>query len=174
VRTRVGYCGGRTPNPTYHDLADHTETLQVDFDPARLSYEALLAEFWEAHDPSSPPWSTQYRAAVFTAGPAQAAAAEASKRALGVTVRTAIEPLDRFWNAEDYHQKYALRRESALLRELAGYDDAKVRDSTVAARLNAFAYGFGSEADLEREIDRMGLSSAGRDRLRAIVRRRRR
>ena len=56
-RTRVGYSGGTRENPTYTALGDHTETLQIDFDPSVVSYRDLLAIFWAGHDPSAKPWS---------------------------------------------------------------------------------------------------------------------
>ncbi|MDZ7761250.1 MAG: peptide-methionine (S)-S-oxide reductase [Desulfovermiculus sp.] len=65
VRTRVGYSGGKKPNPTYHDLGDHTETLQVDYDPEAVSYPKLLEVFWESHSPEQSALSRQYMAAVF-------------------------------------------------------------------------------------------------------------
>jgi len=53
VRTRVGYAGGATENPTYHHLGDHTETIQIEYDPARISYQELLDAFWAGHKPTS-------------------------------------------------------------------------------------------------------------------------
>ena len=65
IRTRVGYAGGAKENPTYHNLGDHTETLQIDYDSSKISYEKLLELFWEEHDPTSRSWSRQYKAVVF-------------------------------------------------------------------------------------------------------------
>src|SRR5215218_5736929 len=88
--TAVGYAGGFTPNPTYDEVCSgrtgHTEAVLVVFDPARVSYEQLLKVFWEGHDPTQGmrqgnDAGTQYRSAIYTYGPDQAAAAEASKKA---------------------------------------------------------------------------------------------
>lgn len=109
IATRVGYAGGTTPDPTYTNLGDHTESIQIDFDPAVISYEDLLAEFWTSHMPTRPTRSRQYASIIFFADDAQRSAAEASKRAFENAVGTAyteIRPLDRFYLAEDYHQKY--------------------------------------------------------------------
>lgn len=110
MRTRVGYAGGTTPAPTYRAMGDHTEALQVDFDPALLSYEELLDVIWAEHDPSAPPRSVQYRSVILTEGPEQARAAEASRERLaarmGRAVLTPIEALGTFTRAEDYHQQY--------------------------------------------------------------------
>jgi len=65
VRTRVGYTGGSTKNPTYHSLGDHTETVQIDYDPTQISFEELLDVFWDSHRPTQRAWSRQYMAAVF-------------------------------------------------------------------------------------------------------------
>ncbi len=126
--TAVGYMGGRTPNPTYEEVCGsrtgHAETVRVVYDPARIDFDALLAAFWENHDPTTPnrqgnDIGSQYRSAVFTTTPAQLEAALASKdryqRALSSagfgTISTQILSMDRagdgrFYLAEDYHQAY--------------------------------------------------------------------
>jgi methionine-S-sulfoxide reductase len=171
IRTRVGYAGGTTPNPTYTTLGDHTESLQVDFDPRTVSYRALLEHFWAAHDPASRPWSRQYRAAVFYANEAQRQAAEESRAALegtvGRPIRTEILPLASFTRAEEYHQKYYLRHERALLRELAAAypSDREMMDSTAAARINGYVAGHGTREGRAADLPRLGLSQGARQRL---------
>src|SRR4051794_33433557 len=92
MNTAVGYSGGTTENPTYKDVCSgtthHVEVVQVEFDPAVVSYDALLNAFWETHDPTQvnrqgPDWGEQYRSVIFYDSPEQHAAAEASKKALG-------------------------------------------------------------------------------------------
>lgn len=171
MRTRVGYAGGARPDPTYRDLGDHTEAFQLDFDPAVLSYDALLDAFWASHDPERAARSRQYMAAVF-ASPAQFEAALASREraaAGGALIVTPVITNARFYLAEDYHQKYHLRHDATLMAELAGYDDRALRDSTVAARLNGYVAGHGSRAQLDAELDAMGLSADGGGYLRALV-----
>jgi len=121
--TAVGYAGGSTPNPTYEETCSgrtgHTEAVLVVFDPARVSYDALLKTFWESHDPTQGmrqgnDIGTQYRSAIYTYGEAQAKAADASKRAYGQAlaaqglgaITTEIAPAPAFYFAEDYHQQY--------------------------------------------------------------------
>src|SRR5436309_3073984 len=125
VSTAVGYTGGHFPNPTYRDVCSdttgHAEAVQVEYDPARISYDALLEVFWENHDPSQrnrqgPDVGTQYRSEIFFHTPEQEAAARASKVRLEQNGRhrrpiaTEITPSSTFYRAEDYHQRYFEKR----------------------------------------------------------------
>lgn len=107
--TRAGYAGGTKDKPTYTDLGDHTETVEVSYDPDKISYEDLLAKFWEWHDPTVPQ-KTQYQSAIFPVDEPQRQAAEASlagvQEKTSRPVTTRIQGIHRFWEAEDYHQKY--------------------------------------------------------------------
>ncbi len=180
IRTRVGYAGGRTNNPTYHNLGDHTETLQIDYDPQSISYGELLDIFWAAHDPTRRAWSIQYKAVIFFHDEEQRREAEAGRerlaRALGREVPTEILPLDRFHRAEDYHQKHRLRQARELMGEFRAIypRDRDFTDSTAAARVNGYLDGFGDSDQLERELASLGLSSRGGERLRELVGSRRR
>jgi peptide-methionine (S)-S-oxide reductase len=117
----VGYSGGRLENPSYEDVCSgrtgHAETVEVDYDPSRVSYDKLLDAFWENHDPTTlnrqgPDVGEQYRSAIFFHTPEQQAAATASKERLEKSGRykrpivTQIQPASRFWRAEEYHQRY--------------------------------------------------------------------
>lgn len=121
--TAVGYAGGFTPNPTYEEvctgLTGHNEVVRVIFDPRAVSYEHLLKVFWEAHDPTQGmrqgnDVGTQYRSGIYTYGPAQRAAALASRDAYQEVLhaagygRISTEILDAppFYYAEGYHQQY--------------------------------------------------------------------
>ena len=140
MRTRVGYCGGETPAPTYRRIGDHSEALQIEFDADRLPYPELLDIFFSLHDPSRPAHSRQYRSAIFTHLDEQRRRAEAARDrrlARGKSVHTAVEPLREFFQAEDYHQKHRLRRHPELI-ELLGFTDHDLVRSTLAARLNGF------------------------------------
>lgn len=85
------------------------------------------------------------------------------------TVTTVVAPLERFWLAEDYHQKYRLRGEDALLRELQAFypETADLVGSTAAARINGYLAGHGEAAQFEQELELLGLSSEGRKLLRS-------
>lgn len=114
-----GYAGGTTPDPTYERVCTgttgHAEVIQVEFDPARISYEKLLQMFWKIHDPTTlnrqgNDRGTQYRSVIFYHNEAQKLAAEKSKLAAQARFRepivTQIVPLTKFYRAEDYHQDY--------------------------------------------------------------------
>lgn len=166
IRTRVGYCGGMLTNPTYHDLDDHSETIEIDYDPKVLSYEDLVAVFLTAHDPTQPHYSMQYRSAIFYRNEReQEAALGAIERAsvfLG-PIRTAVEHLDRFWLAEDYHQKYRLRADKALMAEFHRLcpTEADFVGSTAVARVNGWLDGYGDRIQIDSELPLTGLSEAG-------------
>ncbi|WP_372720387.1 peptide-methionine (S)-S-oxide reductase MsrA [Immundisolibacter sp.] len=123
VTTAVGYAGGQTPNPSYEEVCSggtgHTEAVLVVFDPARVSYAALLREFWESHDPTQGMCQgndvgTQYRSAIYTFDDAQQAAALASRDAFAAAlakagypaITTEIAAAGTFYYAEEYHQQY--------------------------------------------------------------------
>jgi len=125
ISTRVGYTGGHFTNPTYQDVCTdrtgHAEAVEVEYDPAKVSYEDLLQVFWENHDPTQlnrqgPDWGTQYRSAIFYHSPEQDEAARASKAKLeksgqyGRPLVTQIVPATTFYPAEDYHQQYLEKR----------------------------------------------------------------
>lgn len=116
--TKVGYIGGVEENPTYEMVCskttDYAEAVEVLFDPARLSYQDLLKRFFEIHDPTQrdgqgPDRGRQYRSAVFYLTDDQRRIAEEVIGILagkGLEVTTEVVPAERFWPAEDYHQRY--------------------------------------------------------------------
>ena len=164
TRTRVGYAGGKKLEPTYRSLGGHTEAIEIEFDPTVISYARLLEVFWAAHHPTGRSWSTQYKNVLWTHGEAQAkeakAQAEALAKKLERKITTEIAPAPRFWVAEDYHQKYYLRRHDDLVFHAFGEDkdEASFRDSELAARLNGWVGGEGSLADRAAETARLKLS----------------
>jgi len=121
--TAVGYAAGHTPNPTYDEvcsgLTGHNEVVLVVFDPEQISYDELLRQFWEAHDPTQGmrqgnDVGTQYRSGIYVYGNDQEAIATVSRErynqalesASRGTVTTEILPAPAFYYAEEYHQQY--------------------------------------------------------------------
>lgn len=146
VRTRVGYAGGTATDPTYHDLGDHTEAFQVDYDPETRSFADLLDLVFRSHDPNQQTRKTQYQNIVFIASADQRETLTDYLDANGYTadgIATRIEQVSRFSPAEDYHQKYNLRNKRSIMSafEDAGYDEEAIRESPAAAKLNAHVVG---------------------------------
>ena len=129
--TAVGYAGGQTRNATYEEVCTggtgHAEVVLIASDPRVITYEALLAKFWENHNPTEGmrqgnDIGSQYRSAIYTGNEAQASAATASRESYQAQLRSAgyseisteIEPLGDFYYAEEYHQQY-------LAKNPAGY-----------------------------------------------------
>src|SRR4029077_10207675 len=123
--TAVGYAGGTKENPSYEDVCTdetgHAEVVQVEFDPAKVSYGELLAVFCANHIPTTlhrqgPDIGTQYRSVIFYHSPEQKTAAETSRKKIDMSGRfrgpvvTQIEPALKFWRAEEYHQRYLQKR----------------------------------------------------------------
>ena len=171
----MGYTGGTKPNPTYHNLGDHTETVEIDFDPAVISYEKLLDLFWHSHHPGQAAWSPQYKAAIFYHNDRQKALALKSREQVAARlkgpVHTEILPAGTFTLAEDYHQKYYLRRLPDLLAELSAIYPTReaLVASTAAARVNGYVAGYGSLAELQLDLDGLGLSPAASQKLTDLV-----
>jgi peptide-methionine (S)-S-oxide reductase len=171
VRTRVGYAGGTKASPTYRDLGDHSETLQIEFDLGLITYEELLSLFWKAHDPTWPARSRQYRAALFYHGEEQKRlvleSRDREQERYGRAIRTDVFPFQEFYRAEDYHQKFYLRQDPGLMGEFRTiYPDARdFTDSTAAARVNGYLAGYGSRTSLQADLDILGLSPGGSKRL---------
>ncbi len=124
--TAAGYAGGHTPNPTYEEVCSgrtgHAESVLVVYDPKAVSYDALLAVFWENHDPTQGlrqgnDVGSQYRSAIFYADDEQRASAEKSRDVYGKrladagygAITTEIAPAGPFYYAEDYHQQYLFK-----------------------------------------------------------------
>ncbi|MDD2310007.1 MAG: peptide-methionine (S)-S-oxide reductase MsrA [Desulfuromonadaceae bacterium] len=121
VSTRVGYCGGHTDSPTYHDVCTldtgHAEAVEITFDPLKISFNDLLKVFWECHDPTQlnrqgPDYGEQYRSVIFYHTEEQHQYAIDSRDDLenrhtfSRPIATQIVPAAVFWEAEAYHQKY--------------------------------------------------------------------
>jgi peptide-methionine (S)-S-oxide reductase len=119
VKVTSGYAGGHRQNPTYEEVSGgstgHAESVEVVYDPAKVTYQKLLDTYWRNVDPFTPnaqfcDHGNQYRTAIFYATPEQKKLAEAAKtdlqRRFKETIVTQIVPLTQFWPAEDYHQDY--------------------------------------------------------------------
>ena len=156
-------------------MGDHSESIWIEYDPKQVSYESLLTLFWENHSPEQPSYSRQYASFIFYNSKEQKEAAIATREKLASgfkgKIYTEVVSATTFYPAEDYHQKYSLRSEEALMREFRSFyprDDEFVA-STAAARINGYVSGEGTTAELETELPLLGLSESGRQKLRNIV-----
>ncbi|TWT06695.1 peptide-methionine (S)-S-oxide reductase MsrA [Planococcus sp. CPCC 101016] len=164
IRTRVGFAGGTMPSPTYRQMADHTETIQIEFDPQQISYEEVLKEFWQNHYPNRDNYkgrqyisllhyhTDQQRQIIKKVLP------EMESR-LGELIETEISSFTQFTLAEERHQKYYLKRYPKALEQLKElYPDSRfLTDSTFAARLNGFVKGFGTKDSMLKEISQWSI-----------------
>ncbi len=125
IDVAVGYSNGTTQNPTYEQVCrentGHAEVVEIDFDPVKVTYDALLEAFWSMHDPTTlnrqgPDHGSQYRSAIFFHSPEQEQAARASMARHNESGRfkspivTQIEPAQTFYRGEEYHQQYLAKR----------------------------------------------------------------
>ena len=110
----MGYSGGKTDNPTYRSIQDYTEALLVEYDPKEVCYQQLLEHWSRMHNPTIKKSSCQYRAAVWYVSEKQQKEAEAFVTELeglrGQKVTSAIEPVTRFYRAEEYHQNFITKQ----------------------------------------------------------------
>ena len=176
IRTRTGYAGGTTEAPTYRQMGDHTETIEVDFDPAVISYGEILRHFWRNHYPNRDAYrGRQYISLLHFHNETQEAAVERVKgemeEELGFSIETEIAPFDGFTLAEERHQKYYLKRYPKALEQLwdLAPDASLLTGSTFAARLNGFVKGHGSRDALLEEISEWPVPPEARDRLKGTL-----
>lgn len=156
----MGYAGGAFVNPTYHNLGDHSETVELEFDPTVVSYRELLKMFWENHDPTICQ-KTQYMSAIFYHDEEQLKLANETmaqmQKGRAKTLATKILPAAIFYDAELYHQKYMLQNNPSLVKSLGLKGDLLIT-SHLACRLNGYLGGFGSRPAFEKEWQGIGLN----------------
>jgi len=131
VSTEVGYMGGNLDNPSYEDVCTdktgHIEVVQIEYDPSVISYDNLLDVFWNIHDPNQKnrqgsDIGTQYKSVIFYHDENQHKKAIKSKKSLqeskkyNKTIQTEIKPVQKFWKAEEYHQKYFEKNSNSACR----------------------------------------------------------
>jgi peptide-methionine (S)-S-oxide reductase len=170
IRTRVGFAGGLAENPTYRSMGDHTETVEVDFNPEMSSFEEILHIFWNNHTSTNRVRykERQYMSILFYHDEKQKESIFNVKTELeekrNEQIETEIVPYADFTLAENRHQKYYLKRFSkaaALLNNYYPSADA-FTDSTSIARLNGFVREFGTLNSIKEEINEWQISGESR------------
>lgn len=166
--TQVGFSGGTTPDPSYSAIGDHVETVEVSYDPQKVTYSQLLDYFWRHHNAHAKPIFRQYASAVFTLEPAQTQVAkqlrDAKRSAQGEPLLTAVRPLQKFYPAEMSHQKYYLQQDSELLGRLPRQGEQRL-NTRLACKLNALLGSGGDQAALQSSLIELGLSNSTLDAL---------
>ena len=169
--TRVGYAGGKTKNPTYYTIGDHSETIEIMYDPTVISYRELLDIFWNSHNPYSKPYSKQYMSIIFYHTPEQRNAAlqtiKEQEKSAGKKIYTRIEKAVDFYEAETYHQKYTLKQYPDIMGDLLRYysGEEELTRSAAAAKINGYLAGEGTVKELKEILPLLGLSKRSEDRL---------
>ncbi|XP_053684722.1 peptide methionine sulfoxide reductase-like [Sabethes cyaneus] len=163
LRTSVGYSGGTTGSPVYKNMGDHTEVIEIHYDPTQISYSALLDLFWNNHEYGlTTRIKRQYMSLILCHNEEQRRTAEASRTEEQIKrapeqIITEIATAGIFYPAEDYHQKYRLQSHRELTKEL-GLNPELLQTSHVAARLNGYLIGVGGMDQFDSDAERLGLS----------------
>ncbi len=168
IRTRVGYAGGTTQTPTYKQMGDHTECLQIDFDPNQITFEDIVRHFWSSHNSNRGNYKgRQYLSLFLYHDIYQKEDLEKIKQEIQGTnsqsIGTEIAPLVHFTLAEEKHQKYYLKRYSSATQKLREHfaTEEAFTNATLVARLNSFVKGYGTLSSLRQEIEQWGREDAG-------------
>jgi len=170
VRTRVGYAGGTTENPTYKVIGDHTETIEIDYDPEVISYRELVEIFFDSHNPYNQAYSRQYASLILYNNSEQQQIAEAVKEDLeaesGREIKTEIKELDRFYLAEDYHQKFRLQQQVAFREHyLDQMTMEEFINSPAVTKVSGYITGNGERDNIIKNIGELGLTTELQERL---------
>lgn len=174
MRTRVGFAGGTKDNPTYRQLGDHTETVEMDFDSCIVSLETILNVFWSYHNPVNinDYKGQQYRSLVLFRDPIQHSVIREVMRTSEEQGKgkldTEVAPYTGFYLAEDRHQKYYLKRYPDAIKKLRTFfpTDEELTNATLAARLNGLAKGY---TNLEKIINEIRTWQVSREEQEEII-----
>ncbi len=163
VRTRVGYAGGIIDSPTYQNIGEHAETIQIDYDADVISYRELVDKFWDDHNPFQQPFSNQYRSILFYHNQEQYSIAQQMKSEIeqeeGREIKTEFKEFNELHLAEFYHQKYYLQQRSDYKNHyLKEMNREKFINSTAVARVNGYLAGEGDREQLKKEAGSLGLN----------------
>lgn len=178
VKTRVGYAGGTAIHPTYRQMGDHTETVEMDFDPAIITLEEILDVFWNNHNPININGykGRQYLSLILYRDTKQRETieqviAKRTERGQGEAA-TEIASYDGFYLAEDRHQKYDLKRYPDAIEKLSTLysSEEDLVNSTLAARLNGLAKGYTNLERIHNEILLWPTSPENRTRMIDLIR----
>ena len=163
VRTRVGYAGGETKDPTYKAIGDHTETIQIDYDPEVISYQKLVEIFFDSHNAFNQPYSKQYASLILFHNEQQKEIALEVKNkresSSAGSIQTVIKKLDKFYLAENYHQKFRLQQQKEFKEfYLSKLSMEEFINSPAVTKVNGYISGHGERDDIIQNIGELGLT----------------
>ncbi|WP_042168481.1 peptide-methionine (S)-S-oxide reductase MsrA [Paenibacillus gorillae] len=179
IRTVTGYAGGTTPDPTYREMGNHSETVQLQYDSTQISFQQLAELFWQNHNPININGykGTQYMSLLFYHDAEQE---EVIRHVIQSRVNRGYEPPEtrimryaEFYPAEDRHQKYYLQRYPDAMEKLSALysDKQELFGSTLAARLNGLAKGYTSMERIRSELEGWKIGSDERTEMLELLRR---
>ncbi|SEG57642.1 peptide-methionine (S)-S-oxide reductase MsrA [Paenibacillus sp. UNC499MF] len=182
IRTKTGYAGGTAEQPTYRDMGDHSETVELEFDPAVITFEDVLDVFWDHHNPVNINGykGRQYMSLILCHNGEQQEAVQAvisRRKKQGSTkteteTETEVAPCPVFYPAEERHQKYYLKRFPDAVYKLGKLypSHRELVNSTLAARLNGLAKGYTSLERVAGEIKEWPMEPAARQKVLDLIR----
>uniref|UniRef100_A0A914LIP1 peptide-methionine (S)-S-oxide reductase n=1 Tax=Meloidogyne incognita TaxID=6306 RepID=A0A914LIP1_MELIC len=149
LKTRVGYSGGTSPSPTYKNIGDHTEIVEIQFNPELTKFKEIINLFYSKHN-FTLPQKTQYKSVILYVDEEQKKIAleemeKAKEKYNKNTIfYTFLQKFEKFYQAEDYHQKYWLRCENDIFKEL-NLSNSQLINSTLATKINGYLGGNSKE-----------------------------
>ena len=163
IKTRVGYAGGTTADPSYKEIGDHTETIEITYDPEIISYEKLLEIFFDSHNPYTRAYSKQYASLILYQNQKQQETALKLKDKMesesGNKIETVIKELNKFYVAEDYHQKFRLQQQKSFKNHyLSKMSMEEFINSPAVTKVNGYITGKGLRDNIIKNIGRLGLT----------------
>ncbi|WBW99677.1 peptide-methionine (S)-S-oxide reductase [Oceanirhabdus sp. W0125-5] len=173
--TEVGYAGGDMPDPEYKNMGDHTEKVQIHYDPDIVSYEELVEMFFDTQTCPHLNQSNQYRSILFYEDENEKdiilRIMEKKEKDKGEKFDTDIRPFKNFYPAEDYHQKYYFKRIRKLYHDMKEIyiSEKELTMSTAVGHINGYVHGHGNNEMLKEEIHELGLTEEGKELLESFV-----
>lgn len=176
-RTRVGYAGGSSINPSYTNLGLHTEVVEIDYDPEIISYSDLIDEFFDAHNETLRPYDQRVKSLVFYRDKDEFEIAKSKLEKIrveaetGKSVYTELKEFSVFYIAEEKNQNRSLKTEISLYEEIKSKfgSEKKVLLSVLASKLNGVVYGYGSAEKAEEILSKSALSDQAIERVKEII-----
>ena len=177
LRTRVGYSGGKSTNPSYKILDLHTEVVEIDYDPDAITYDELIDIFFESHNETLRPYDQRVKSLIFYRNDDEREIAKAkldevrARTPENESVYTELKAFEVFYLAEPEHQNRSLKLEVSLYKELEQMfrSEDKILLSILVSKLNGYIYGYGDMEGALEVLEISGLSEASKARVIDVI-----